>query len=69
VALIGLGGNVLTAEIALADDREVGVGRVVITGMAVASGNVAVWLNDGATMVVGAGTKVGIAAVDGRVAG
>ena len=49
---IGLGGNVLTAEITLADAREVAVNRVEVTGMAVARGLVAVWVNVGAAAVV-----------------
>ena len=56
---IGLGGNVLTAEITLVDGGEIAVVRVVVTGVDAASGTVAVWL----TGVVATATAIGAGAV------
>ena len=44
---IGLGGNVLTAEITLVDGSEIAVVRLEVTGVDAASGTVAVWLDVG----------------------
>jgi hypothetical protein len=54
VLSIGLGGNVLTAEITLVDGSEIAVVRVVVTGVVASD--------------VGACTKVGAATAPGRVA-
>lgn len=53
VVSIGLEGNVLTTEITLVDGSGIAVVRVVVIGVAVASGETVFWLKGGATTAAG----------------
>ena len=66
---IGLGGNVLTAEITLVDGSDIAVGRMEVTGVAVANGTVTVWFDVGPVIAAGASAEVaGAVAARGTVA-